>query len=157
MVNALSTLSVAEPAVASAHRAAGTSEGSLDAAAAIAIAHETVAGATLARVSFPRTGASGIEVEMALGGVRRSNEIGYVSLYFGRDDDVLLGQRKHDVASVGDFVMAWVGTAHTGNFGGWTVKILWSVLGLAPALLFVTGAPMWWTRVVRKKLGRSPS
>jgi hypothetical protein len=29
------------------------------------------------------------------------------------------------------------------------------VLGLAPPLLFVTGASMWWNRVVRKKLARS--
>ena len=157
VVNALSTLSVAEPAVASAHPAAGTGEGSPDVAAAIAIARETVPGATLARVSFPRAGASAFEVVMAPGGVRRSNEIGYVSLYFDRDNGALLEQRKHDVASVGDFVMAWVGVVHTGSFGGWTVKMLWAVLGLAPALLFVTGALMWWNRVVRKQLGRSAS
>ncbi|HEY3516127.1 MAG TPA: PepSY-associated TM helix domain-containing protein, partial [Gammaproteobacteria bacterium] len=88
--------------------------------------------------------------------VRRSNEIGYVSLYFDRNDGALLEQRKHDVASVGDFVMSWVGVAHTGSFGGWPVKILWAVLGLAPPLLFVTGALMWWTRVVRRKLRSSP-
>lgn len=157
VVNALSTLSVAEPAVASSHGALDTSERALDVAAAIAVAHETVPGATLARVSFPRSGASALEVVMAPGGVRRSNEIGYVSLYFDRRDGALLEQRKHDVASVGDFVMAWVGAAHTGNFGGWPVKILWAVLGLAPPLLFVTGALMWWNRVVRKKLGGSPS
>ena len=91
---------------------------------------------------------------MAPGGVRRPNEIGYVSFYFDRDDGALLEQRKHAVASVGDFVMAWVGAAHTGNFGGWPVKLLWAVLGLVPPLLFVTGALAWWNRVVRKKLGR---
>lgn len=157
VVNALSTLSVAEPVVASAHGATGTGERALDLAAAVAVAHETVPGATLARVSFPRTGVSALEVVMAPGGVRRQNEVGYVSLYFARDDGALLEQRKHDVASVGDFVMAWVGIAHTGSFGGWPVKILWAVLGLAPPLLFLTGALMWWNRVVRKKLGRSPS
>jgi uncharacterized iron-regulated membrane protein len=154
VVNALSKVSVAEPVVASA-QLAGTSGRSLDLAAAIAIAHETVPGATLARVSFPRAGASALEVVMAPGGVRRSNEIGYVSLYFDRNNGALLEQRNHDVASVGDFVMAWVGTAHTGSFGGWPVKIVWAVLGLAPSLLFVTGALLWWNRVVRKKLLRS--
>jgi uncharacterized iron-regulated membrane protein len=151
-VNARSTHSVAEPVVTGAQRA-GKGEGLLDVAAAIAVAHEAVPGATPARISFPRNGAAALEVVMAPGGVRRSNEIGYVSRYFGRDDRALLEQRKHDVASAGDFVMAWVGAAHTGNFGGWPVKILWAVLGLAPALLFVTGALMWWNRVVRKKLG----
>ena len=154
-VNSLSTLTVAEPVVAGT-QASGPGERSLDVAAAVAIAHETVPGATLARVSFPRTGASALEVVMAPGGVRRSNEIGYVSLYFARDNGALLEQRKHDVASAGDFVMAWVGAAHTGNFGGWPVKILWAVLGLAPPVLFLTGALLWWNRVVRRKLGRSP-
>jgi uncharacterized iron-regulated membrane protein len=28
----------------------------------------------------------------------------------------------------------------------------WLVLGLAPALLFITGFFMWWNRVVRQKL-----
>jgi uncharacterized iron-regulated membrane protein len=92
---------------------------------------------------------------MAPGGERQANEIGYVSLYFDRHDGALLEQRRHAVASAGDFVMAWAGAAHTGNFGGLPIKILWAVFGLAPPLLFVTGALMWWNRVVRKKLGRS--
>jgi uncharacterized iron-regulated membrane protein len=152
VVNALSTLTAAEPAVASAPQPSGSGERSLDLSAVMAVARDTVPGATLARVSFPRTEAAALQVVMAPGGVRRSNEIGYVSLYFDRDDGALLEQRKHDVASVGDFVMAWVGTVHTGSFGGWPVKILWAVLGLAPSLLFVTGVLMWWNRVVRKKL-----
>jgi uncharacterized iron-regulated membrane protein len=56
------------------------------------------------------------------------------------------------VASAGDAVMAWIGAIHSGNFGGMLVKVLWATLGLAPALLFVTGGLMWWNRVVRKKL-----
>jgi uncharacterized iron-regulated membrane protein len=33
-----------------------------------------------------------------------------------------------------------------------TTKLIWAVFGLAPAVMFVTGAVMWWNRVVRKKL-----
>jgi hypothetical protein len=33
-------------------------------------------------------------------------------------------------------------------------KLTWAVAGLAPAGMFVTGALMWWNRVVRKKLSR---
>jgi uncharacterized iron-regulated membrane protein len=29
--------------------------------------------------------------------------------------------------------------------------LIWAVLGLAPAAMFVTGAMMWWNRVARKK------
>jgi uncharacterized iron-regulated membrane protein len=36
-----------------------------------------------------------------------------------------------------------------------TTKLIWAVLGLAPAAMFVTGAVMWWNRVVRKKLRKT--
>jgi uncharacterized iron-regulated membrane protein len=32
-----------------------------------------------------------------------------------------------------------------------SVKYLWVVLGLVPAVLFVTGGITWWARVVRKR------
>jgi uncharacterized iron-regulated membrane protein len=34
-------------------------------------------------------------------------------------------------------------------------KLTWAVLGLAPAAMFVTGAVMWWNRVVRRKPART--
>jgi len=46
---------------------------------------------------------------------------------------------------------------HVGNFAGWPVKALWVVLGLTPPLLFVTGALMWWNRVLRPWLARRPA
>jgi hypothetical protein len=33
-----------------------------------------------------------------------------------------------------------------------TMKLIWAVFGLAPAVMFVTGAVMWWNRVLRKKI-----
>jgi uncharacterized iron-regulated membrane protein len=53
--------------------------------------------------------------------------------------------------TVGDTIMAWVAPLHVGNFAGNGVRLLWMLLGLAPALLFVTGLTMWWTRVVRPR------
>jgi uncharacterized iron-regulated membrane protein len=35
---------------------------------------------------------------------------------------------------------------HFGNFGGLPVKILWSVAGLTPAILAISGSLMWWQR-----------
>jgi uncharacterized iron-regulated membrane protein len=32
-----------------------------------------------------------------------------------------------------------------------TVKVAWIVLGLVPAVLFVTGFVTWWVRVVRRR------
>ena len=49
----------------------------------------------------------------------------------------------------GDIMLAWLARLHFGRFAGWPVKALWAVFGLVPPLLFVTGALMWWNRVIR--------
>ena len=45
---------------------------------------------------------------------------------------------------------------HFGRFGGLTIRVLWVILGLLPAALFVTGFMVWWKRVwpSRKLLDR---
>ena len=53
-----------------------------------------------------------------------------------------------------DEVLAWVARVHFGRFGGWSTKLLWAIVGLLPAALFVTGALMWWNRVLRPQTGR---
>jgi uncharacterized iron-regulated membrane protein len=55
----------------------------------------------------------------------------------------------------GDLVLYWLTQAHFGRFDGIGVKILWTILGLAPAVLFVTGTVMWWKRVLRPWLRRN--
>ncbi len=40
---------------------------------------------------------------------------------------------------------------HFGRAYGLSIKILWAILGLVPAVLFITGALMWWWRVVRRR------
>ena len=47
----------------------------------------------------------------------------------------------------------WIVRLHFGRFNGAT-KALWTILGLAPALLAATGALMWWNRVLSKRIGR---
>jgi uncharacterized iron-regulated membrane protein len=54
-------------------------------------------------------------------------------------------------ARAGDKLIRWFGPLHFGTFGGWPVKVLWSVLGLAPGLLAVTGMLTWWNRVGVKR------
>lgn len=55
----------------------------------------------------------------------------------------------------GDEALAWLARIHFGRAWGSSVKTLYVILGFAPALLFVTGAVMWWNRVLRKALGRA--
>jgi uncharacterized iron-regulated membrane protein len=54
----------------------------------------------------------------------------------------------------GDQVLYWLAQAHFGRFAGVWVKIIWTVIGLAPAALFITGMLMWWKRVLKPWLGR---
>jgi uncharacterized iron-regulated membrane protein len=54
----------------------------------------------------------------------------------------------------GDQFLYWLAQAHFGRFAGVWVKIVWTVVGLTPAVLFVTGAFMWWQRVLNPWLRR---
>jgi uncharacterized iron-regulated membrane protein len=43
---------------------------------------------------------------------------------------------------------------HFGRFGGITIRVLWVILGLIPAVLFITGFVVWWKRVAARTLRR---
>jgi uncharacterized iron-regulated membrane protein len=57
-----------------------------------------------------------------------------------------------------DDVFLWLPRLHFGRFRGirpsfvLSLKIAWVIIGLAPAVLSVTGVLMWWNRVVRKRV-----
>jgi uncharacterized iron-regulated membrane protein len=51
---------------------------------------------------------------------------------------------------IGDKILRCAYAWHFGNFAGTKVKVAWFILGLAPALLFLTGMLMWVNRVIRK-------
>src|SRR4029453_7972611 len=56
----------------------------------------------------------------------------------------------------GDLVLRWFSRLHFGRYGGWKMEAAWLVMGLIPPILFVTGAMMWWNRVLAPTLQRSP-
>ena len=56
-----------------------------------------------------------------------------------------------DLHRPGESVLLALIQLHFGRFGGLHIRVLWTVLGLVPAVLFVTGFIMWWTRVVRRR------
>jgi uncharacterized iron-regulated membrane protein len=53
-----------------------------------------------------------------------------------------------------DQALYWLAQAHFGRFAGVPVKVLWTAIGLAPAVLFFTGLLMWWKRVLKPWIGR---
>jgi uncharacterized iron-regulated membrane protein len=72
------------------------------------------------------------------------------------DPDGVPGERPGDIA------LTWLARLHFGRWrdpgwGPW-LKAVWAAVGLAPAVMFVTGTIMWWNRVVRRRLaGRTPA
>lgn len=74
-----------------------------------------------------------------------------VSVYFDRYTGELLDVRPERGTSAGDLLMVWLFPLHAGWFGGIGVKVLWALLGLSFPLLFVSGAVMWWNRVLSER------
>ena len=67
------------------------------------------------------------------------------------------------VDRIGDRVMYWLAFLHFGRLGGRGIpgceavcneatKAVWALIGIVPTALFVTGAVMWWNRVLRRRL-----
>ena len=65
-----------------------------------------------------------------------------------------------DELRIVDTIQYWLAYLHFGRLGGRipgcgrglcnsTTKLIWAVSGLVPPLMFMTGALMWWNRVVR--------
>ena len=54
-----------------------------------------------------------------------------------------------EIPRLGDTVLYWLTRLHFGRWGGLLTKTLWTIFGLVPAALFITGAYMWWCRVLR--------
>jgi uncharacterized iron-regulated membrane protein len=52
-------------------------------------------------------------------------------------------------------VLRWAVRLHFGRWRSHTLKTVWVIMGLIPTAMFVTGAAMWWHRVVRKKVVRT--
>ncbi len=57
------------------------------------------------------------------------------------------------IHAIGGSFLALLVELHFGRFDSLT-EALWTVVGLVPATLAVTGALMWWNRVLRKKFRR---
>jgi uncharacterized iron-regulated membrane protein len=49
----------------------------------------------------------------------------------------------------GDVFLQWLVRFHFGRWRSAPLKALWAVVGLVPAVMFVTGTIMWWNRSVR--------
>ncbi|MGA2711742.1 MAG: PepSY-associated TM helix domain-containing protein [Bryobacteraceae bacterium] len=53
--------------------------------------------------------------------------------------------------SNGDQIIRAFFGLHFGNFAGLGTRIVWAAIGLTPTFLFITGALMWWNRVLSRE------
>jgi len=105
----------------------------------------------------------GFTLVFALSGVYLSNPEMFQDLA-DRIEPITDGNTRTRIV---DQVIYWLAYLHFGRINGigipcrgpglcdFTTKLLWAVFGLAPAAMVVTGAVVWWNRVVRKKLKRA--
>jgi uncharacterized iron-regulated membrane protein len=59
----------------------------------------------------------------------------------------------------GDIALTWLSRLHFGRWrdpgwGPW-LKATWAVVGVVPAIMFVTGGVMWWNRKIRHRAARN--
>jgi uncharacterized iron-regulated membrane protein len=69
------------------------------------------------------------------------------------DPNAVYGERPGDIA------LSWLSRLHFGRWrdpgwGPW-LKAAWAVIGVIPAIMFVTGLIMWFNRVVKKRAARN--
>jgi len=57
----------------------------------------------------------------------------------------------------GDVALEWLAKLHFGRFAGIKTKWAWAILGVIPPVLFITGAVMWWNRVLSRAFSRRDS
>jgi len=50
----------------------------------------------------------------------------------------------------GDVALEWLAKLHFGRFAGVKTRWTWAILGVIPPVLFITGAVMWWNRVLSR-------
>jgi len=81
---------------------------------------------------------------------------GLTGIYFGFSEpfiaavDYFEPAENYQGTRPGDAFIAWMVRMHFGRYGGMGVRITYVIIGLLPAVMFVTGSIMWWKRVLRR-------
>ena len=93
-------------------------------------------------------------VDFYVPGVSRAG-LGPPRLYFDGDTGALAGQRVPGEGSAGDLFMRLQFPLHSGRIAGLPGRILVTVLGVAVAVLCVTGVVLWLARRSARRAGRT--
>jgi uncharacterized iron-regulated membrane protein len=60
-----------------------------------------------------------------------------------------------DQQPLGVWIFRVLAPFHYGHFAGWGIRIIWTLSGLVPGILFVTSLLLWWNRSLSKKWKRA--
>lgn len=121
---------------------------SLDLDAAIASARTAVPGATPTMLRLPGKPGEPITVRMrADSDLRR---MGSNQVFIGDAGQVLGIDRLAD-KPFGVRAVDALAAIHMAEFGGLPLKLLWVVVGFAPAILFLSGFRLWWRKTVQSQ------
>ena len=114
-------------------------------------ARSRVPGQHVARVVVPSSDRAAFLVMFSRVQPTPAGSADLTPVYLDQYTGAVLTEPAKTPRTAGDLVMAWVAPLHVGNFAGNAVRVAWLIFGLSPAVLFVTGFIMWWTRVVRPR------
>ncbi|EAQ81590.1 PepSY-associated TM helix domain-containing protein [Blastopirellula marina] len=122
---------------------------------AVATAEGVFADDQLKRIHLPSKsdGAYVIRVRRA-GEVRKSS--GNSRIWIDQYDGEILAVRDWNESSAADIIFAWQFPLHNGEAFGAVGRWIVCLLGLTPAVLYVTGVLIWWKRTRAKLRKRQP-
>jgi uncharacterized iron-regulated membrane protein len=104
--------------------------------------------ATWSRLQLPAGGSTRYEVRLLQSGELRK-DTGDTRVWMGVDGRVDAVRDPLD-APAGDVLISWLFPLHSGEAFGFAGRVLWTLFGLAPLLLFATGVWLWWQRRVAR-------
>jgi uncharacterized iron-regulated membrane protein len=126
----------------------------VDLASLLAKATVTLGGGTVTSLDPPLTLQDPIRVRVRM--PEEYWDIGRSEVAFDRYSGEVLAVHNVLALSPAERVIHSIMTIHFGRLGGFTVmtRVLWVLVGLTPAALFVSGCLMWWQRSLSKRWRR---
>jgi uncharacterized iron-regulated membrane protein len=126
---------------------------SLNLDAAIAVARTRFPEATPTIVRMPAKHGDPMTVRMRT--PDDSRDIGTTQVFVNAQAEVIGVEQPSDKPLVARAVEA-LAPLHTGELGGWPLKLAWAFMGLVPPLLFFSGVRAAWRKYVRVHPARIP-
>jgi uncharacterized iron-regulated membrane protein len=124
----------------------------------IRVAASAIPGGMVRELKMPKNGREAVSVTLWTPSDIRPKGESVVLL--NEDSARVLSVDRSADAPLSKRLVALANAIHKTELGGLPVKLVWSILGLVPVLLFLSGVQIWWARkksVLRYNLAREQS